>query len=180
MAEQVIALLRGINVGRAKRVAMADLRALLTDLGYDQPRTLLNSGNAVFGCRARQSGPAAERIEAAIADRLGVRCTVITRTASELAAVVAADPFAVVASDPARYLVGFAAAPPVPEVVRQLHARDFGAERVRIVGREAYLWCAAGIAESELTKALGSVIGVELTTRNWNTVLKLAALAGVG
>lgn len=177
MTEQVIALLRGINVGRAKRVAMADLRALLTDLGYEQPRTLLNSGNAVFGCPTRQIGPPAARIEAAIADRLGVRCAVLTRTATELAAVIQGDPLREVVTDPARYLVGFLSRPLAPELVEELHERDFGAERLRIVGSEAYLWCAGGIAESDLAKLK---FGVELTTRNWNTVLKLGALAGVG
>ena len=72
MAATHVALLRGINVGRAKRVAMADLRSLVERLGYTDVRTLLNSGNVVFTSTSARSGGAEARIEAAIAARLGV------------------------------------------------------------------------------------------------------------
>ncbi|MFL6162002.1 MAG: DUF1697 domain-containing protein [Jatrophihabitantaceae bacterium] len=178
MPEQVVALLRGINVGRNKRVAMADLRALLADLGYTNPRTLLNSGNAVFGCPKALVGDAAATIEAMIAERLGVRCAVMTRSGTELAAVVRNNPLAEVATEPARYLVGFLSRPLDEAVVAELHSQDFGAEQLRVLGSEVYLWCAAGIAESVLPKLAWSKFSVDVTTRNWNTVLKLAELAG--
>ena len=180
MAEQVVALLRGINVGRNKRVAMADLRQLLSDLGYAEPRTLLNSGNAVFGCPAAEVRRAAATIETAIADRLGVRCAVMTRTGKQLAAVVANDPLAGVATIPARYLVGFLSRPLDPTVAQELHAQDFGADQLRILGSEAYLWCSSGILDSALPKLAWSKFSVDVTTRNWNTVVKLAELAGAG
>jgi len=178
MAEQVVALLRGINVGRNKRVAMADLRRLLVELGYTEPRTLLNSGNAVFGCPAGQVAGAAAAIEAAIADRLGVRCAVLTRTGKHLATVLRNNPLADVATEPARYLVGFLSRPMDKAAVSELLSQDFGPDQLRIAGSEAYLWCPSGIADSPLPKLAWSKFGVDVTTRNWNTVVKLAELAG--
>jgi uncharacterized protein (DUF1697 family) len=179
MTTELVALLRGINVGRNKRVAMADLRRLLSELGYTDPRTLLNSGNAVFGCRPAEVKGAAAAIEAGIAEQLGVRCAVQTRTGKQLADILAANPLAEVATDSARYLVGFLSRPLEKAAARKLAAEDFGPDQLRIIGTEAYLWCSSGIADSALPKLAWSKFGVDVTTRNWNTVVKLAQLAGV-
>src|SRR6266496_1648635 len=88
MTRRHVALIRGINVGRAKRVAMADLRALVGDLGYGEVRTLLNSGNVVFTVPASARGDPAPRIEQAMTARLGISARVTVLTAAELAAVV--------------------------------------------------------------------------------------------
>jgi len=85
---QLIALLRGINVGRAKRIAMADLRALITGLGYANVRTLLNSGNVIFEGPSSKTGDQALRIQNAIAAKLGVSARVSVVTAADLAAIV--------------------------------------------------------------------------------------------
>ncbi|MGZ3461259.1 MAG: DUF1697 domain-containing protein, partial [Archangium sp.] len=105
MAGRQIALIRGINVGRAKRVAMAELRALVEELGYTDVRTLLNSGNVVFTTPGRTAGNAAARIEAALATGLGVPARVTVLSAGELATVVAENPLLAVATDPSRLLV---------------------------------------------------------------------------
>ena len=104
-----IALLRGINVGKAKRIAMADLRALLEGLGHTDVATLLNSGNVVFKV-ARKGAPRklAADISAAIAMRLGIEVPVIVVSATELALIVRENPFAL-ADDPSRLLVAFVA-----------------------------------------------------------------------
>lgn len=178
MAERMVALLRGINVGKAKRVAMADLRQLLADLGYADIKTHLNSGNAVFSCSPGAVKGAAEKIRKAIAADLGVECAVITRTGAELASVVSGNPLAEVATDPSRLLVGFLSAAPDQATVEGIQQRDFGTDQLRIVGNEAYLWCAGGILDSPLSKlAWSKDLGVSVTTRNWNTVLKLEELA---
>jgi uncharacterized protein (DUF1697 family) len=182
VTEQVVALLRGINVGRAKRVAMADLRALLAELGYREPRTLLNSGNAVFGCTRPQADKAAAVIERAIGSQLGVDCAVLTRTASQWQQVISGNPLLDLVTDPSKHLVGFMSAPLAPEAVAQLEEGDYGSDRLRIVGTEAYLWCASGILDSALPTVSGTAwrkYGVDVTTRNWNTVLKLGKLAGL-
>src|SRR5213593_3406061 len=99
MTNRQIALLRGINVGRAKRVAMADLRALVEGLGYADVRTLLNSGNVVFAATDGAKGAAA-RIEKALAAKVKVTARVTVISAEELAMAVRANPLAKVATDP--------------------------------------------------------------------------------
>ena len=100
-----VALLRGITVGKAKRIAMADLRATVESLGYSAVRTLLNSGNVVFTApRAAKADPGA-RIELAVRERLGADARVIVLTATELRTIVAANPLATPARHPSRLMV---------------------------------------------------------------------------
>jgi len=87
--DSFVALIRGINVGRANRVAMADLRALLADLGYRDVRTLLNSGNAAFSAPGKSAASVAARIQTALGTRLGVDARVVAVTAPDLIAAVA-------------------------------------------------------------------------------------------
>jgi uncharacterized protein (DUF1697 family) len=101
-----IALLRGINVGRAKRIAMADLRSLFEELGFTDVRTVLNSGNVVFGGAPRAPAAAAAAIEQAQVQRLGVASRVTVLGAGELALVIGGNPLVELASDQAR-LVAF-------------------------------------------------------------------------
>ena len=82
---KLVALIRGINVGRAKRVAMADLRSLVEDLGYSNVCTLLNSGNVVFTALGGSAVNLAPGIEEALVTKLGVSAKVIVLTAAELA-----------------------------------------------------------------------------------------------
>ncbi len=105
LIDRRVALLRGVNVGGAKRVPMADLRNLVEALGYVEVSTLLNSGNVVFTVPKGTSGDAATRIERAIAARLGVSTRVTVLTGREVASAVRKNPFASVAHDPARLLV---------------------------------------------------------------------------
>src|SRR4029077_17381759 len=92
VTDRRVALLRGINVGTAKRLAMADLRRVFEDLGYDDVRTLLNSGNVVFTARTAASPDQAARVQKAIADRLGIQSRVVVLTRREIADAVAANP----------------------------------------------------------------------------------------
>ncbi|HEU4699384.1 MAG TPA: DUF1697 domain-containing protein [Gemmatimonadales bacterium] len=179
-----IALLRGINVGRAKRVAMADLRALVAGLGYADVRTLLNSGNVVFrapgGQPAAAAAKAAARIEAALAAELGLTARVTGLGADELAAIVAAEPFGALAADPSRYLVAVFRERGGAARLAGLVGRDWAPGALAVGARAAYLWCPDGILESPLLAAMGRALGDGLTTRNWTTITKLHALAGAG
>jgi uncharacterized protein (DUF1697 family) len=171
-----VALLRGINVGRAKRVAMADLRALVAGLGYKEVQTLLNSGNVVFTAGRAAPGAAATRIEKALARELGVSSQITVLTAAELATAVAECPLLEVADDPARLLVAFLRDPADRPKVEPLLKEDWAPEALAVGRRVAYLWCAAGILASRLTEAVGRALGGAMTTRNWATVRKLHAL----
>ena len=171
-----IALLRGINVGTAKRVAMADLRTLFEELGHDQVRTLLNSGNVVFEAARPDAGRIGASIDKALQARHGFSATVIVLTAAELNAVIRANPLLELAKDPARHLVAFVARPAVLAEARTLLARSWQPDAIAIGRKAAYLWCAKGLIKSELMKAFSRLTRDGATTRNWATVLKLQAM----
>lgn len=173
-------LLRGINVGKAKQVPMADLKALLEEAGYEDVRTLLRSGNVALAAPSRRSADAVARdAEQRIAAHFGFDVDVVARSGGELEEVLAFDPFDGAADDGARRLVAFCGEAPNEAPLHALTAADFGEEQIAVgpSGRELHLWCPQGQADSELTKALGRAkLGTVVTVRNWNTTVKLAAL----
>jgi uncharacterized protein (DUF1697 family) len=171
-----VALLRGINVGRAHQLGMPQLTALLTGRGYGNVRTHLRSGNVVLESTTSESELVTD-LEQAIEKEFGFAVPVVVRTAEELAAVIAGDPFAEIATDPARYLVTFLPEPPAATAVDALPPADTGDYLVR--GRELYLWLPDGIADTPLASwKWDRLLGVPGTARNWNTVRRLAELAG--
>ena len=174
MATRHVALLRGINVGRAKRIAMADLRALLEDLGYRDCRTLLNSGNVVFTA-AGQPKSIAARIEKALPANLWVSSRVTVLSGAEFSAVVKECSLKA-AADPTRLLVAFLTNPADRVRLKPLGARDWKPEALALGRRAAYLWCPGGMLESRLPEAVGKILGEATTTRNWATVMKIRAL----
>ena len=174
---RIVALLRGINLGSKRRIAMADLRELLADAGFEDPRTHLQSGNVIVGTRKRPETVARE-LERSLAARFGFEVDVVVRTAAELAAIVAHDPFAGVATDPKRYGVAFLDAEPDAKQLKELLARDFSPELLHAHGRELYTWHPDGFQRSQLFRAVGDQqLARVATVRNWNTVLALHELA---
>lgn len=177
MASTHIALLRGINIGKAKRIAMADLRALLERMGFLAVRTLLNSGNAVFAVAGRAPKDLAGRIERAIADELGVRSRTTVISGAQLDAIVAGNSLLDVATDFSRMMIAVPASAAELERAAPLVGNDWGVERFALGGHAAYLWCPASILDSPLYAAFGRAMGDAVTARNWATMLKLQALA---
>jgi uncharacterized protein (DUF1697 family) len=173
-----VALLRGINVGRAKRVAMADLRSLVEGLDYRDVRTLLNSGNVVFTVSCASAGNAAQRIERGLLKKTGVAARVTVLSGAELAGAVRDNPLLEIASDPSRLFVAFLNEPAHRERLTELAARSWAPEALALGERVAYLWCPDGVIASGLHAALSRVLKDGVTSRNWTTVLKLHALAG--
>jgi uncharacterized protein (DUF1697 family) len=178
MSRRHVALIRGINVGRAKRVAMADLRKVVEGLGYGDVRTLLNSGNVVFTIPASAAKGPAARIEKAMTARLGVSARVAVLTAAELAAVVADNPLGNVADDPARLFVTVLLDPADRKRLLPLARQDWKPDVLAVGARAAYLWCPSGMMDSRLAAEVIRLLGDGGTTRNWATVTKLHALAG--
>jgi uncharacterized protein (DUF1697 family) len=168
-----IALIRGINVGKANRVSMADLRTLVEGIGYGDVRTLLNSGNVIFTSRAAPK-LAATRIEKALEAKTGVSARVTVLTAAELAAAVADNPLVKV-EDPTRLLVAVLNSADDRRHLETLTNEDWGTERLAVGLRVAYLWCPDGILASRLAVAVGKALGNAVTSRNWATILKLHA-----
>lgn len=173
-----LALLRGVNVGRAKRIAMADLRALAAGLGHRRVHTLLNSGNLVFEPASRRAAAAAlaRGLEAAIAAHCGFDVAVVVVDADELAALVAAQPLRERATDPSRLLLAFAPDAAALAAAAPLAERDWAPEALALAGRAAWLWCPAGVIASRLLPAFERATGGAATSRNWATVLKLQQL----
>ena len=175
---RAVALLRGINVGTSKRVPMADLRQLMTGLGYSDVVTWLNSGNAAFTAPAAALARAAADIEAALAAQLAVACSVVVRTAAELVAAQADDPLDEVATDPARHLIGFLSAEPDEAAAAWLADLDVAPDQIRLVGRHVYLWTPSGVVQGPLSKSPWERrLNVAVTCRNVTTVAKLIELA---
>ncbi len=180
MTRTEIALLRGINVGKARRIAMADLRALVEKLGYGDVRTLLNSGNVVYTVPAKVRGDSAARIEKAIAAELGVSSRVTVITAEDLASAVERNPLREAKANPPRFLVAFLNPSADRALLAPLSKRKWGKEKLSLGERVAYLWCADGILDSELLAEMGRVLKDGVTTRNWATATKLLDLARGG
>lgn len=175
--DRQVALLRGINVGRAKRVAMADLRALLTDLGYSDVVTVLNSGNVVFSAPHSTTSDSASRIESALATTLGVTSRVTVLAAAELATIVAENTLPQGADDPSRLLVVVLTNPVDRHMLEPLLGQDWSPEALAVGTRAAYIWCADGILASRVAATVGQLLGDAATTRNWATISKLHTLA---
>lgn len=169
-----VALLRGVNVGKNKRVPMAALKSLLCDLGYSEVSTLLNSGNAVFTSTGRSTAKHASDIAAAILRELGVDTPTIVKSGRELESIVDDCPIVPPASDHSKFLVVFA---PDEETLRKLEEFQGIApppERFVVGKAAAYLHCPDGLLSSKVGEALLGKAGKRVTTRNWATVLKLS------
>lgn len=173
-----VALLRGVNVGKAKRVPMAELRTLLTGLRYTDVATVLNSGNAVFRTDRRSSRRLAADVSAAILDRFQFEVPVVVKSAKELSAIVAESPIAPAADEHSRLLVVFVQEPKSLSDLARIESLVVPPERFAICKQAAYLFCPAGILESKAAGVLLGKGGSAVTTRNWATVLKLQGLAG--
>src|SRR5688572_15673702 len=171
-----VALFRGINVGKAKRIAMADLRTLLGKLGYTDVKTLLNSGNAVFTAKAAPNREIARAIRTAVHEKLGVDAHVVVKSSRDVAAIVKGNALEEITTDGSRLLVAMTDDAKALVAVKALSKLNWGAERLHVGKDAAYLWCANGILESKAAVALLKDLEGTGTTRNWATLSKLHAM----
>lgn len=173
-----IALLRGINVGGHNVVAMSDLRDLFGALGLVGATSLLQSGNLVFQSDQLKDAALEHLLEVETAKRLNVSADYLVRSAAEWDKIVARNPFPEEAkNDPGHLVVMFLKTAPPAKRVDVLQAAVEGPEIMRSSGKQLYIVYPAGIGRSKLTGALiEKTLGARGTGRNWNTVLKLAAL----
>jgi uncharacterized protein (DUF1697 family) len=175
--ERRIALLRGINVGPHKRVAMPELRELLASAGFEDVQTYVQSGNVVLLSDAPPD-QLEQELERLVAERFGFGVDAIVRTAEELEQVMTRNPLADVAVNPKRYQVSFLSAELDERRARELAELATDAERFVAIGRELYAWHPEGVARSKLWAKLASTsLGVKATARNWATVTTLHEMA---
>jgi uncharacterized protein (DUF1697 family) len=171
---RVAALLRGINIGPNKRIAMADLRAIVESLGHTDVETYLQSGNVVFTPKRRTKDLSAP-LSAAILDATGHDVPVVLRTGAELADVVDANPYPV--DDPTRAVVAFLADAVDLGDLALGDLSSYLPDELTISGRELYVSVPNGQGRSKLMEALTKrTLPTTLTVRNWRTVEALAEL----
>lgn len=175
-----VALLRAVNLGPHNKVAMRALAELVTGLGMQDVATLLQSGNVLFRSEGRTTAALETLLEEAVSKRLGLTTDVFVRTAREWKAILSGNPFPdAAAHDPSHLVVLCLKDAPAPPAVSALRAAITGREEIRARGRDAYIVYPDGIGRSRLTSALiDRTLGTSGTGRNWNTVLKVAALLG--
>jgi uncharacterized protein (DUF1697 family) len=172
-----VALIRGINVGGRQKLAMADLRAILSGIGCTGARTLLQSGNAVFDSGGRPA-ELEQQIATGIAEMAGLSVRCLVRDRAELDAVIAANPFGHV-TDGARLHAMFLSAQPEPRLVAAHDPAALDPGRIRLGDRVIYLWTPDGYSQAPPVAVYAEKqLQVAVTARNWNTVAKLAAMAG--
>ncbi|MFE3659603.1 DUF1697 domain-containing protein [Streptomyces sp. NPDC059165] len=180
--EAYAALLRGINVGGHRKVPMADLRALLVELGHGDARTYLQSGNAVFTTAAgSDEDELARDIERAIEERLGFAVDCLVRSGPYLSAVVADCPFPAAELEGRQLHVRYLSEQVAPSRLASVDAAAHLPEEFRLGDRALYLYAPEGLGRSKLAEVLGRpglLRGVLATTRNWNTAVKLASMTG--
>jgi uncharacterized protein (DUF1697 family) len=169
-------LLRGINVGGNNKVPMSDLKVMLADLGYEDIKTILNSGNAVVDT-SDSPAEAESAVSQAIASRLGLKIDVMARTHKELAAVVKADPLGSLATNPSHYAVAFLRSEPPKNALEAVDPETYAPECWKLIGRELFIWYANGQAKTKLVGGFWEKqLKMAATARNWNTVVKLRDL----
>lgn len=174
-----IALLRAVNVAGHNRVRMEALREMFLGLGLEDPRTLLQSGNAVFTAAARRPGHLERRLGEAAKETLGVTTEFFVRTGAEWKEMIRKNPFSTEAKrDPARLIVYCLRDAPDRARIAGLRESITGPETAEVRGRSAYIVYPSGTGRSRLTTGLiEKKLGTIGTGRNWNTVLKLDELA---
>ncbi len=168
-----IALLRGINVGGHRKLPMKELVSMLHDVGCEDARTYIQSGNAVF----RAEGDLSEEIATAIDRAKGFRPEVMTLTAAAFEAAVAENPFPAAVAEPKTLHLFFLSAPADPEAVDRMMATKSDREDFVLTDGVLYLHTPDLLSGSKIAKKAERLLGVSATARNWNSVQKILALA---
>lgn len=174
-----VALLRAINVGGHGKVGMSELRDAIASAGFEDVRTILQTGNVVFLSRASSTSSMEKRLASVAAEKCGVTTEFFVRTAVEWPSILEGNPFTREAiDDPQRLIVMLLRDAPSMDAIEALRAAIRGRERVDVKGREAFVY-PDGMGTSKLTNTvIEKKLATRATARNWNTVMKIQAVAG--
>ncbi len=169
--------MRGINVGGRNKLPMKDLVTIFEAAGCTHVRTYVQSGNVIFDATPRIAATIGERVRIAVKERFGHAPVAVIRTADELEAAIAANPFLARGADFSRLQVMFLEGEPTPERAASLEPDRSPGDEFSLVGRELFLYQPGGIADSKLTNAyFDAKLKTTTTARNWRTVLAIADL----
>lgn len=178
--ETYIALLRGINVNGQKLIKMDRLKSIFESMQVRQVRTYIQSGNVLFEAEEESTDQLRRSIETKLKEELGYEVDVVVRTKSELERTIAQNPFGDMESpDDGKLYVSFLSEEPTAEALDVLASFQSDADEYRADGREVYIRCRGQYGKSLFSNNfLEKKLGVTATTRNWQTVNKLAGMAG--
>lgn len=172
-----VAFLRGINIGPHHKVPMAELRAQLKALGCTGVETLLNSGNVIFEVDADNLYDFELRMEELLSAHFQFSVPVVLRTKSDIDALVTSAPFAnIELNDSTRLYVSFLKDEPGAELSLPYQSAD-GSYRILSVHKRI-ICSVLDLSVSGTPAAMGELerlFGKGITTRNWNTIVKIAS-----
>ena len=171
-----VALFSGINVGGNRIVKMAELRTFLEELGFSDVATYVQSGNAVFGARAKDAVALTKAVEDAFEKRWGFRSRIMVRDGKWFARLVERNPYPEAADDPTKLHAFVCERPPTEAEQAVLAARDTFGDRWVIEGDVLYLHAPNGIGKSKFVEQIPRALKVPSTARNWRTVLAIRAM----
>ncbi len=174
-----IALLHGINVGGNNKMPMADLRALLTGLGFANVQTYIQSGNVVLTADEESCEAIGLQIETAVADRFGFAVKVMVLTAADIINAVRANPYATITDDLAKLHIGFMTTEPDHASLEALSSKAQGNDQWSVMARFFYLHAPDGMGKSVLAPFVEKTLGVPVTFRNWRTLIALREMASI-
>ena len=174
-----IAMLRGINVSGQKMIKMEALRVALAELGLNNIRTYIQSGNIIFESPEKESGSLVKLIEAKILEKFGFQVPVIIRTPNEIKDAIATNPFLKTDSlDNAKLYLTFLAEIPGPDKIEKLNTFSYSPEEFILINKDVYLYCPSGYGNAKLNNNFfENKLKTKATTRNWQTVNKLLELS---
>ncbi len=174
----IISLLRGINVGGHKKIKMADLRDLYQELGFENTKTLLQSGNAVFQTDINDLQEIKTMIQEGIQAHFGFQVEIILRTPEDMQAILSDHPFTEEQiADPGKISFVYLESEPSEPSVDDLKFHNTGEEIIHAKGRELYIFYTDGKGKSKLDNSrIERALEIKGTARNWNTTQKIVTL----
>jgi len=170
-----IALLRGINLGGHKIVKMEQLRKAFGDLGFDDVKTYIQSGNVVFKSSRQPCESLAKRIEEKVLGQFGFPVPVVVKTTDEIGAVIKNNPLLKEKGiDASKLHITFLSCAPEKSLLKALDGFAAAPDQFRCSSQAIYLHCPNGYHETKLgNNVLMKMLKVGTTTRNWKTVNQL-------
>ena len=173
---QYVALLRGINVGRAKAVSMPELASVFSDLGYTDVMTVLRSGNVVFGAQTATSADAPEQIEAAVLAATGVQSSVLLLDSAGFLTILDMNPLVAEETDGSKAFVTFVTS--MPTSLELPDANLLAPELLAVGPAAVYQWMPDGSLHTRVPRSFWKQFDTPVTARNWNTARKLRTILG--
>ncbi|NQW02401.1 MAG: DUF1697 domain-containing protein [Acidobacteria bacterium] len=171
---KMVALLRGVNVGRGKRVAMADLRQLAESFGWRDVSTILATGNVIFSAPRMSPAKARTTLVTGLRVELGLQTRVGVLTAAEVSTLIDEQPFGDTVTNPSRLLGAAYLDSRARAALEPLAHRNWSPGALALGTHAAYVWCPDGILASPLVEAAAKAARDGLTSRNWATWAKIS------